>query len=132
MCFNGSKARHSRLLWKTDNRAAQAWVERSMSSSSAAQTALLAVTVLTLRLKFDLVGVTLITGVSMGNVDSLSRGFATDLDPSLFIDLQYRCPELDELFLWCDPTVNRNMEDHLLVFDKVSIVIDKFLSNHVL
>jgi hypothetical protein len=130
--FNGKKARGSRLLWRTDNRAAQAWVEKSMSSSSAAQTALLAVTVLTLRLHFDLVAVSLIPGVSMGNVDSLSRGYATSLDSSLFIDMQHRCSELDELFLWCDPTVNRNLEDHLLVFEKVSAVINIFLSKHVL
>ena len=130
--FNGSGARGSRLAWRTDNRAAQAWVERSMSSSSAAQTALLAVTILTLRLRFDLVDVSLIPGVSMGNVDSLSRGYATDLDPLLFIDMQHGCPALHELFSWCDPTINRNLEDHLVVFEKVSAVIDNFLSVHVL
>ena len=107
--FKGEKARGSHLLWKTDNRAAQAWVERSMSSSSAAQTALLAVTVLTLQLQFDLVDVVLIPGISMGNVDSLSRGYATDLDPSLYIDVQLLCPEIKELFLWCNPTFNRNL-----------------------
>ena len=130
--FHGNKARGSRLLWKTDNRAAQAWVERSMSSSSAAQTALLAVTILTLQLQFDLVDVMLIPGTSMGNVDSLSRGYATDLDSSLFVDAQVNCPEIVELFSWCNPTINRNMEDHLLVFEKVSAVINLFIKKYVL
>ena len=130
--FTRSGVRGSRLAWRTDNRAAQAWVEGSMSSSPAAQTALLAVTILTLRLQFDLVDVSLIPGVSMGNVDSLSRGYATDLDPSLCIDLQHCCPDVHTLFSWCDPTINRNLEDHLLVFEKVSAVVDSFLLVHVL
>jgi hypothetical protein len=129
--FKGKSARGSRLLWKTDNRAAQAWVERSMSSSSAAQTALLAVTILTLQLQLDLVGVMLIPGISMGNVDSLSRGYATDLDPSLCVDVQLRCPEVVQLFSWCNPTINRNLEDHFLVFENVSAIINKFIFKHV-
>jgi len=50
----------------------------------------------------------------------------------VFVDMQQRCPDLHELFSWCDPTINRNLEDHLLVFEKVSAVVDNFLSNHVL
>ena len=103
-----------------------------MSSSSAAQTALLAVTILTLQLQFDLIDVVLIPGTSMGNVDSLSRGYTTDLDLSLFIDAQASCPEIEEIFSWCNPTINRNMEDHLLVFEKVSAVINRFVKRFVL
>ena len=68
----------------------------------------------------------------MGNVDSLSRGYVTDLDPSLYIDMQQGCPAVHELFSWCDPTVNRNLEDHLLVFEKVSVVINLFVKKNVL
>ncbi len=102
-----------------------------MSSSSVAQSALLAVTILTLYLQFDLVEVTLIPGVCMGNVDFLSRGYVTDLDSSLTVDMQNCCPEVIELFSWLNPTINCNLEDHLVVFEKVSFLINSFILRYV-
>jgi hypothetical protein len=126
--FRGSAVRGSSLSWKTDNTAALAWVQREMSSSTTAQTTLLAVTVLTLKLQLDIVSVIHIPGSTMGNVDSLSRGYKTSLDPSLYVNMQDSI-ELHTLFTWCDPTKKHSLESHVLMFERVHGVIDALLSN---
>jgi len=115
------------LLWRTDNSAAQAWIERNMCSSSGAQSALLAVTSLQLRLRLDVGHVVHIPGVSMGAVDDLSRDVDVNLKSELLVDLQYMLL-VNRLFTLCDPTVSRGLDDHLSVFENVYGILDSFLS----
>ena len=116
----------TRLWWRTDNMAAKSWVQENMSSSSFTQTALMAVTILTLPLRLDVTSAEHIPGSTMGAVDSLSRGFETDLDPSKYIPLQDNLNFLT-LFRACDPTVTRDLRCHLVVFEEIHSVLDLFL-----
>lgn len=126
--FHGKMERGRRILWRTDNTAAQKWVQCNMSSSTSAQVSLMAVTVLTLRLKLEDTTAEHIPGHTMGYVDDLSRGYETFLDESLYINIKDNSHIL-ELFQLCDPTVSRDLSDHLVVFENVHRVLDSFLSD---
>jgi hypothetical protein len=118
----------SRLLWRTDNMAAMSWVQNNMCSSSFTQSSLMSVSILSLRLKLDVTSSEHFPGSTMGAVDALSRGYATDLDPSLYFHLQDNV-HLLSLFRLCDPTVTRDLKCHLMVFKEIHSILDSFLSS---
>ena len=128
VCVCGRVKPGSRLWWRTDNMAAKVWVENNMCSSSFTQSALLAVSILSLRLKLDVTSSEHIPGSTMGAVDSLSRDYDIDLDPSLYVDLQYN-PHLLSLFRLCDPTVARDLRCHLVAFEDIHLILESFLAS---
>ena len=127
LCKTKRKVNGSRVLWRTDNTSALSWVERNMSSSVSAQSALIAVTWLTLKLNLDIKQPEHIPGSTMGVVDDLSRGYKHSMPKELEIPLHLDI-KIKQLFAVCDPTKRQNLQEHFIVFEKIQLLIDGFLS----
>jgi hypothetical protein len=109
----------SRITWLSDNVSALAWVSKNMASSVGAQFSLLAVSWMKLKFKFEVVATSHIPGISMGAIDSLSRGLPHSLPLSFEITALREDIRVIQLFRWCDPTLKQNLSGHLDTFAKV-------------
>ena len=98
-----------------------------MSSSVSAQSALMAVTWLTLKLNLDIKQPEHIPGSTMGVVDDLSKGYKHSMPKELEIPLHLDI-KIKQLFAVCDPTKRQNLQEHFIVFEKIQLLIDGFLS----
>ena len=96
-----------RITWINDNTSALSWARKDISRSSAAQAAFLAWTWCCVQAKVVLVDAQWIPGLSMGDVDSLSRFRpVVALDPAFDVSHKLPLELLDSLFRLTDPTVN--------------------------
>ena len=129
LCKFVKTVKNSCVLWRTDNMAALSWVERNMSSSVAAQSSLMAVTWLTLKLNLNIKSPEHIPGNTMGVVDDLSRGYKHSLPPSLEVNLNDDA-KTKSLFLTCDPTKALDLVDHFVQFEKIHGLVDSILGDN--
>ena len=109
-----------RVHWTNDNEAALAWAADNKCNSLASQIAFYGVSWKQLSAQLVLVGVNHIPGVSMGNIDSVSRQLAHTLP----MDLEFPLTEpqqafTTELLTLCDPITARNLMAHHEAFATV-------------
>ena len=106
------------IQWINDNTAALSWVRDNMARSRAAQMSFLAYTWVNMLGHIDVEQVFHIPGVTMGDVDSLSR-FLPTLSLEEHLNWSERLPVhlLDCFFLSCDPTSAG--QAHLIPWDEV-------------
>ena len=129
------KTRGVRISWTNDNTTALSWV-RGLGVSEVckgrfAQSASLLVTLLSLRLGFQLASTTYVKSADMGDHDRASRGLSVSWDEKLFVPTT-GVTVLDDLFRLCDPIlVDSNIEDHIVVMSSITTCIDTFLSAQV-
>ena len=70
--------------------------------------------------------VTHIPGTTMGDIDSLSRGFSHSLPKSLSVNLQDAL-FVQKLFCLCDPTVSKSVKNHMDCLTDMSDVLSDIL-----
>lgn len=90
--------------WTNDNKAALSWVQNDLAKSKSAQAAFLIFTWCKIMARIEVAHTSHIAGITMGEVDSLSRFLPTPLLP-VHLDLASIIPTtaLDDLFLLCSP-----------------------------
>jgi hypothetical protein len=116
--------RHARILWRGDNTSALTWARKNTCSSTATQRAFLAHSWLSLMSGNVLVQAIHQAGVTMGDIDGLSRLRATQFSESSDVSSQLM---VDELFIACDPTIaSPHLDDHFICL----CTIIRFLSSH--
>lgn len=116
------------IHWTGDNVPSLSWVDSNRCKSNFAQRAFIAFTFLCLRFQIQVVEVKHRPGILMGAIDSLSRGYAHDLDPLLFKSIDESVVIL-RLLAVCNPALllEANLMDHhealLCVFDAISALV---------
>ena len=114
--------RGARIGVKMDSMSALTWIRKNRAVSQYAHVAFLVYTWVCIITGYEIVETTHIAGKSdeMFDFDALSRNRDTKgVDMSKFVETSV-LPQLNELFTWCDPTVDRTgINDHLSVFEHV-------------
>ena len=103
--------KHSNVLWRGDNMAALSWARRNSCSSSVAQRAFIAHSWLSLMSGNVIVDAIHQAGITMGDIDGLSRYKDTEFTSLTDISPQL---QVDDLFRLCDPTnpQDSQLDDH--------------------
>ncbi len=108
-----NKGHFARVSWINDNKSALAWAETDMAKSKSAQAAFLILCWLKIKTKIELVETEWIPGLSMGDVDALSRFKSVkDLNPMHNVSSRLPMGTMDLLFLLADPTVEHTSNLH--------------------
>ena len=106
--------------WFNDNKAAISWAQDNKCNSLAAQFAFTVVTWQLLSSQFTFTEIDHRKGIIMGDIDSLSRGYAHSLDINKeFRVSASRLVTLDKLFFLLDPTKQLDLIDHHAALDTV-------------
>jgi hypothetical protein len=114
--------RGTRIGVKMDSMSALTWIRKNRAVSQYAHVAFLVYTWVCIITGYEIVTTTHIAGKSdeMFDFDALSRNKETKgVDMTKLVETSF-LPQLNELFTWCDPTVDRTgINDHLSVFEHV-------------
>lgn len=122
---------HVRVSWTNDNKSALAWAQNDMAKSRAAQAAFLALSWLKIKGNIDLVEIEWIPGLSMGDVDALSRfNPVQHLNPVHDVSSRLPMATLDRLFSLADPTVDHpdNLHAWEVLFQTTLSVLDECIA----
>jgi hypothetical protein len=113
------------IRWVNDNTAALEWARTNMCKGKSSQVIFMFYSALLIKYKLHVVQVEHIAGISelMRPVDALSRGWETpELSVALRVDLS-NSVALDELMVWCNPTVVLPAEGYHDVFQSIHGVL---------
>ena len=117
------------ISWTGDNVSSLSWARKNLSSSPAAQASFYFYSWLQIKTQIDVVETIHVPGITMGDVDGLSRfratGFSKSTDVSYLI-----CPIIKEIMVLCDPTLPRNdLREHESLFSDVLRLIEALCSS---
>lgn len=126
--------------WINDNKGALAWAHKDKCTSLASQLTCLFVSQIHMFTKIYKQDPIFLPGVAMGEIDKMSR--MEDDETINSARIQTECPSLlhslrmdmcgnslvNDIFLLCDPSVQRDHEkDHLIAFEQVHAIIIKLM-----
>ena len=116
----------SRVHWTNDNKAALTWAANNKCNSLASQIAFYGVAWKQLSAQLVLTGVQHIPGVTMGNIDSVSRQLLHTMPMDLEFPLTHvQLAMSTELLTLCNPTTTRDLMAHHDAFATVVRLMTK-------